>query len=66
MYSSTQTPEVATDVEVIQRAFESSNVDTTDQMVQMITVMHAYEANQKVIQTQDSLLEKAVNEVGKI
>ncbi len=66
LYSSTQTPEVATDVEVIQRAFESSNVDTTDQMVQMITVMHAYEANQKVIQTQDSLLEKAVNEVGKI
>jgi flagellar basal-body rod protein FlgF len=32
----------------------------------MITVMKAYEANQKVIQTQDDMLGKAVNEVGKI
>lgn len=32
----------------------------------MMTVMKAYEANQRVIQTQDEMLGKAVNEVGKI
>lgn len=45
---------------------ESSNVDLTGQMVKMITVMRAYEANQKVIQTQDATLEKAVNEIGRL
>ncbi len=66
LYSATQTPQVASNVQVIQGSFEVSNVDPTEQMVQMITVMNAYEANQKVIQTQDSMMEKAVNEVGKI
>jgi len=51
---------------VLQGALESSNVDLTGQMVKMITVMRAYEANQKVIQTQDATLDKAVNEIGKI
>lgn len=43
---------------------EQSNVDIVREMVDMITVMRAYEANQKVLQTQDGTLEKAVNEVG--
>lgn len=51
----------------IQQGFlEGSTVDVSDQMVKMITVMRAYEANQKVIQTQDATLEKAVNEIGKL
>lgn len=49
-----------------QGSIEGSNVDMSGQMVKMITVMRAYEANQKVIQTQDATLEKAVNEIGKI
>jgi len=49
-----------------QGVVEGSNVDMSGQMVKMITVMRAYEANQKVIQTQDATLDKAVNEVGKI
>lgn len=53
-------------VQIRQGSVEGSNVDISGQMVQMITVMKAYEANQKVIQTQDATLEKAVNEVGKI
>ena len=32
----------------------------------MITVMRAYEANQKVLQAQDEALAKAVNEVGRV
>lgn len=51
----------------IQQGFvERSNVDSVKEMVDMITVMRAYESNQKLIQYQDSTLEKAVNEVGRI
>ncbi len=49
---------------VLQGFTEASNVNVIDEMVDMITVMRAYEANQKILQSQDSLLEKAVNEVG--
>lgn len=54
------------DIQVSQGTLEESNVNLDSQMVNMITVMRAYEANQKMIQTQDSTLEKAVNEVGKV
>jgi len=50
---------------VIQGFLEASNVNPITAMVDMITVSRAYEANQKVIQTHDSLLEKAVNEIGR-
>lgn len=43
---------------------EQSNVEAVNEMINMITVMRAYEANQKVIQALDGTLEKAVNEVG--
>lgn len=50
---------------VIRQGFlEQSNVDVVREMVDMISVMRAYEANQKMIQTQDAMLDKAVNEVG--
>ncbi len=49
---------------VLQGFSEESNVNVINEMVDMITVMRAYEANQKVLQSHDSLLEKAVNEVG--
>ena len=32
----------------------------------MITITRAYEANQKIIQTIDTMLDKAVNQVGKL
>lgn len=57
---------VAGNAGIKQGAIEGSNVDMSGQMVKMITVMRAYEANQKVIQTQDATLDKAVNEIGKI
>jgi flagellar basal-body rod protein FlgG len=43
---------------------EGSNVNVVSEMVDMITVMRAYEANQKILQAQDGTLQKAVNEVG--
>jgi flagellar basal-body rod protein FlgG len=51
---------------VRQGYIEASNVNVVTEMVNMITITRAYEANQKVIQTMDSLLDKAVNSVGKV
>jgi flagellar basal-body rod protein FlgG len=51
---------------VMQGYTEQSNVNVVSEMVDMITVMRAYEANQKVLQAQDDTLEKAVNEVGAV
>lgn len=45
---------------------ETSNVNIINEMVSMITITRAYETNQKMVQTVDSTLEKAVNEVGKV
>lgn len=49
-----------------QGTIESSNVNIVDEMVQMITLSRAYEAAQKVIQTEDSEIDKAVNTVGRV
>lgn len=51
---------------LMQGYLESSNVNPVTAMVDMITVSRAYEASQKVIQTYDQLLGKAVNEVGRL
>lgn len=45
---------------------EQSNINVVSEMVQMITITRAYEANQKVIQTVDTMLDHAVNSVGKV
>ncbi len=46
---------------VRQGFLEGSNVNPVTEMVSMIEVNRAYEANQKVISTQDSLLDKLIN-----
>ena len=45
---------------------EQSNVSVIKEMVDMITVTRAYEANNKVIQTIDGTLDLAANSVGRI
>jgi flagellar basal-body rod protein FlgG len=50
---------------VIQGFLEASNVDPVVEMVQMIEVNRAYEANQKVIQTQEAALGTLINQVAK-
>jgi flagellar basal-body rod protein FlgF len=50
----------------VQQGFlETSNVSPVKEMVRMIEVNRAYEANQKTIQTQDNLLGKLINEVSR-
>lgn len=44
---------------------EMPNFSVVEEMVNMIEVSRAYEANSKAIQSHDSLLDKAINSVGK-
>lgn len=50
---------------VIQGFLEKSNVDPVVEMTRMIEISRLYEANQKVIQTADETLGRAVNQVGR-
>ncbi|HUX20018.1 MAG TPA: flagellar hook-basal body protein, partial [Spirochaetia bacterium] len=52
--------------EVEQGFLEGSNVNPVTSMVNMIEVNRAYEANQKTIQTQDSLADKLINDAVKV
>lgn len=51
---------------VRQGYLESSNVSVVKEMVAMISCMRAYETNQKMVQAQDDLTNKAVNDVAKL
>ncbi|QMV41734.1 flagellar hook-basal body protein [Cohnella cholangitidis] len=53
-------------VEVRQGFLERSNVDPAQSSVDLMAALRAYEANQKVIQTYDRSLDKAVNEIGRV
>ncbi|MEM9423400.1 MAG: flagellar hook-basal body protein [Spirochaetota bacterium] len=46
------------------KMLEKSNINAVAEMVHMIEVQRAYEANQKVIQTDDQLLGRLINGVG--
>ncbi len=50
----------ASNARIEQGTLEMSNVNVVSEMVEMINVTRAYESNQKIIQTIDSTLEKAV------
>ena len=60
----------ATEIEatgsVLQGCLEQSNVNVVKEMTQMIAITRAYEANQKIVQTMDSTLDQAVNNVGRV
>lgn len=56
----------AEDARVYQGYLEGSNISVVTEMVNMINISRAYETNQKVIQTYDSTLDKAVNQLGKL
>nr|MCR5668649.1 flagellar basal body and hook protein [Lachnospiraceae bacterium] len=57
---------IAGTASVEQGCLEASNVNVVDEMVQMITIQRAYEAAQKVIQTEDSELGQATGTVGRV
>lgn len=51
---------------IYQGYLEMANVSVVNEMVSMISISRAYETNQKAIQTYDSSLEIAVNQLGKL
>lgn len=61
-----ENPQLNTNVSVRQNSLEKSNVNIINEMVNMITVMRTFESNQKMIQSIDETLGKAVNEVGSV
>jgi flagellar basal-body rod protein FlgF len=52
--------------QLMQGFLEIANVNPITEMVDMITILRAYEANQKAVQAHDTLLGKAVNDVGRV
>ena len=54
------------DVIVKQNSLEKSNVNIINEMVNMMTTMRIFESNQKILQSIDETLGKAVNEVGTV
>ncbi|MBN2508757.1 MAG: flagellar basal-body rod protein FlgF [Spirochaetales bacterium] len=62
-FSGDPVPVAAADGVKVQQGFlEASNVNAVTEMVRMIEINRAYEANQKVIQTHDQLASKLINE----
>ncbi|OPJ63257.1 flagellar hook-basal body complex protein [Clostridium oryzae] len=59
-------PIAAQQTTVKQKSLEKSNVNIINSMVDMMSVMRNFESDQKVVQTMDETLGKAVNDVGKI
>lgn len=51
---------------VNQGYLEMSNVNMVTEMVDMIAITRAYETNQKMVQTVDQTLDKAVNNIGNV
>lgn len=54
------------DYQILSGYLEMSNMQVVSEMVEMISVSRAYETNQKIVQTYDSSLEIAANQLGKI
>lgn len=52
--------------ELLQGSLEEANVNAVREMVDMITNMRSYEANQKVVQSIDRTLDKLINEAGRV
>lgn len=51
---------------ILQGFLEGSNVNPINEMVNMINIMRVYESNNRVVRAYDEILQKAVNEIGKL
>lgn len=54
------------DVQIYSGYLEMSNVQSVQEMVNLIAITRSYESNQKVIQTMDDTMEIAVTQLGRI
>jgi len=51
---------------VRQYKLEAGNVNTVEEMVNLISALRAFEAGQRALQANDQTLDKAINEVGQV
>jgi flagellar basal-body rod protein FlgG len=58
--------DLGSSTKVIQSFLEKANVNPVTEMVNMITVNRAYEANQKVISTHDQMTDKLINQAVRV
>lgn len=58
-------PQIATG-EIVQGMLEKSNVEIVREMVELINNHRLYEANAKAVTTQDTMLDSAVNQLGRL
>ena len=65
-YRTTETPQILQNVSVKQSTLEKSNVDAVSAITNMISISRSYESNQKVLQTIDDTVSKAVNDLGSV
>lgn len=67
MYDATDAAGLQVGTAVVHQGYlEMSNTNVIEEMVDMITITRAYEAGQKMIQTVDNTLDKAVNDIGRV
>jgi len=57
---------INSDADVISGYLEMSNVQSVQEMVNLISITRHYESNQKIIQTYDSTMDVAVNQLGRL
>jgi flagellar basal-body rod protein FlgF len=58
------TPTAVANPEVLQGNLEASNLTSLHEMVDLVTISRAYEANQKIITSSDELLDKTIQAFG--
>ncbi len=57
---------IESETNIKQGFIEGSNVDLTNQIIQMIEISRNFESNQKIINIIDGTLDKAVNDIGRV
>jgi flagellar basal-body rod protein FlgG len=61
-----RTPRESEFASVKQKFLEESNVDPIREMVTMMEIFHFYQSSQKMIHAEDNILNKAVNDIGRV
>ncbi len=57
---------ISTKSYVKQGFLEMANVNAVQSMIELMTIMRAYEANQKTLQAEDKMIQKTTSETGKL
>ena len=58
--------QIPSNAQIYSGYLEQSNVETVQEMVNMIAINRQYEINQKIVTTMDDTLDTAVNNLGRL